>query len=108
MIRGTTPTFTLTVGTQEDHINLAEAQSVYVTITQGMEEIEISGENLSIDGNVVSCWLTQEDSMKLSGNNEAKIQVNWTYLSLDDTVRRAATIVQKITIQEQLLKRVIT
>lgn len=106
MIRGTTPTFTLTIGTPEQ-VDLSLAMNIYVTIKQGTTEIELSGDALDVQDNVISCYLTQEQSLELVENNSAKIQVNWTYDSAG-TVKRAATIVKGIQIHEQLLRRVIT
>ena len=106
MIRGTTPTFTLTVGDSRT-VDLSLAQNIYVTIKQGNTEIELSGESLSVDDNVISCYLTQEQSLQFLEGVGAKIQVNWTYNS-EGTVKRAATVVKGIQIHEQLLKRVIT
>lgn len=107
MIRGTTPTFVLTI--QSQTLDLTQANNVYVTIAQGAKLIEKSGNDLEVGTKTVSVWLDQEESLKLNEGTNAEIQVNWTYLDpLDnETVRRAATKVKSIQISKQLLKRVI-
>lgn len=110
MIRGTTPTFTFTIRPkrQTDTINLTEATHVYLTILQGKTEIEKTESDMEITANTVEVWLTQEESLKLiEGGNNCEIQINWTYLDANDTVRRAATRVKSIPIDKQLLRRVI-
>ena len=105
MIRGTTPTFTLTIS---NYVDLSLAQNVYVTIKQGNTTFELTGDELSIDQNVISCYLTQEKSLKLAENTKTKIQVNWTYLDDEThTIKRAATVVKEIMIGEQLVRRVL-
>lgn len=103
MIRGTTPTFRLTVKGIED---LTLADHVYVTIQQGPTTLTLTGDELEIDENVICCYLTQEKSLQLVERQKAKIQVNWTYEEGAD-VRRAATVVREITIGEQLVREVL-
>lgn len=90
-------------------VDLSLAENVYVSIKQGSNALELTGDDLTIEGNVISCFLNQEQSLRFSENSPAKIQVNWTYLDPDGvTVRRAATKVKEIPISEQLMKRVIS
>ena len=103
MIRGTTPTFRLTIS---GGVDLSEADHVYVTIRQGQTDINLTDSELEIDENVISCWLTQEKSLQLTEGAKAKVQVNWTYDD-DGVVKRAATVVKEIVIGEQLLRRVL-
>ncbi len=107
MIRGTTPTFTFRIKSED--VNLNNAQNVYVTLSQGTKEITKTGEDLDVDGRTVSVWLRQEESMRLNdGGVKLKVQINWTYLDIDgETVRRAATKIKTVPVTEQLLKRVI-
>ena len=105
MIRATTPTLTLTIS--GDSVDLTAATNVYVTIAQGINEITLTDDALTLTENTVSCFLTQEQALTLAGNSPAKIQVNWTYTDSDEDVKRAATKVVTIQIGEQLLKRVI-
>ena len=106
MIRATTPTFTLTV--KDEHLDLGQAESVYVTITQGQTSITKSGEDVSVDQNVCSCWLTQAEALRFQ-KGAAEVQVNWTYTdTVDGTTRRAATRPKAFEVEKQLLPRVIT
>lgn len=106
MVRATTPTFELTV--TGEAVDLSQAENVYVAIKQRNLTIEMTGDELSIVGNKVSCYLSQEKSLQLIEGANAKIQVNWTYLAQDgQTVLRAATCVGSIPITEQLIQRVI-
>ena len=105
MIRGTTPTFQLTVNGVED---LTPADHVYVTIQQGPVTLTLTGDELEISQNVISCFLTQDKSMQLIEQQKAKLQVNWTYApDSSGIVKRAATRVKEIVIGEQLLRRVL-
>ena len=105
MVRGTTPTFTLTVRGDEE-LDLTRATAVFVTLQQLSNIITLSGNDLEIEPQVVRCYLSQEDSIKLSAG-EAKIQINWTYTDSGNTSRRNATKVRSICIEEQLLRKVI-
>lgn len=104
MIQGTTPTFTFKI--KDNTVDLSEATNVYVTLAQGIKLIEKQGSDLQIDGATVSVWLTQEESLKLTEGINVEVQVNWTY-SDGDQLRRAATVVKSISVNKQLLKRVI-
>lgn len=107
MIPGTTPTLRMRL--KDDNIDLGEADSVYVTLRQGGTEITKSDEYIEVDGNRVSVWLEQADTLNLRQGSKAKVQVNWTYSdALDGSVKRNATKPKEITISEQLLMRVIT
>lgn len=76
MYKGITPTFTLTL---PEDIDLAFAQHVYVTLgRKGKAILQKSDEELAIDGNVVSVFLSQEETLALP-EGEVQIQVNWTY-----------------------------
>lgn len=104
MIQGTTPTFKCKV---VGSVDLQKAENVYVTITQGNTEITMTGDELTVTENTISCFLTQKKSLLLQAGQGAKIQVNWTYEDTSGEMRRAATRVKEIPIGEQLLRRVI-
>ena len=106
MIRGTTPTFTLTI--DDENLDLSQAENVYVTIKQANTTITKTGEYLEVDQNMVMCWLTEEESFRLKENIEAAIQINWTYLESSGTRKRAATQTHKIMVGRQLLNEEIT
>ena len=104
MIRGTTPTLRLTV---RGNVNLTQATDIYVSIRQKSASIELHGDSLEVAEKTVKCWLTQEDSLRLT-EGPAKLQVNWTYTdALTGAKKRDATQVISIDIDEQLLKRTI-
>lgn len=106
MIRGTTPTLTFTIADQT--VDLSAADNVYVTISQYATSITKTGESVTASGNTVSVWLTQAESMRLVDGKTARVQINWTYTDdLTGTKRRAATKAKEITIENQLLGRVI-
>ncbi len=104
MIRATTPTFTLRI--KDESLDLTQANSVYVTIKQSLDSIELTGDDLEIHGNTIQCFLPQGKSLRLVEGN-AKIQVNWTYSDETGEIKRAATLVREITIEEQLIRRVL-
>lgn len=105
MIRGTTPTLTLTI--RNETVDLSEAANIYVTLRQGVKEITVS-DGLEIGTpRTVQVFLTQEQSLGLV-EGKAEIQVNWTYPDpISGAPRRAATKVKTIPIDKQLLRRVI-
>lgn len=102
MIRGTTPTLTLTVGPSS--LDLTQADEVLVSFRrQGQTENTItkSGADVSVSGNVVSCWLTEEESLAIT-EGSAGVQVNWLYTE-NGVQKRAASQVAVINIGKQLL-----
>lgn len=106
MIRGTTPTLSFTIADQA--VDLSAADNVYVTISQYATNITKTGDSVTVSGNTVSVWLTQQESMKLAVGKPASVQINWTYTDEPTGAkRRAATKVKEITIENQLLGRVI-
>ncbi len=106
MIRATTPNITLIVGKSD--LNLEQANNVYVAFRQGDTIIELTGNELEISGNQVSCYLTQQKSLQLQEGMPAKLQVNWTYEDDSGQIKRAATTVKMINVGEQLLTRVLS
>lgn len=103
MIRATTPTFKLTIG---GDVDLTVADKIVVSISQVNTHLELTGDALEVSTNSISCWVTQEQSLRLLPA-EAKLQVNWTYIDEHGNVKRAATNIATITIGDNLLKRVL-
>lgn len=103
MIRGTTPTFSLSI---IGNPHLENAENIYVTIRQGTTIITLNNDRLRVEENIIFCWLTQEESLSLQDKSPAKIQVNWTYLE-NNVLKRTATKVKEISIGAQLLNSVI-
>ena len=105
MIRGTTPTFTLTLN--DETVDLTLAENVFVTFKQGYKDcckasITKSGEDISVSAHEVSVTLTQKDSLHFV-EGPLLIQVNWVYS--DGT--RACSEIAKIDVTENLLVNVI-
>lgn len=73
MVQATTPTFLLTLP-----IDLSDLSSMVFTITQGETKINKRDSELQINGQVVSVYLTQEETMCFK-KGSAKIQLNWLY-----------------------------
>ena len=107
MIRGTTPTFTLTIHDPSDSLDLTQANNVYVTIRQDAFDVTKTGEDLTVEARKVSGWLTQEETIQLKAGKTALVQVNWTYTDVGGSVKRAATKVQDMQVGRQLLPEVL-
>lgn len=106
MIRATTPTFMFTI--QSTTLDLTTANNIYVSIVQGDNEILKTGDDVTLSApRTISVWLTQEESLALVEGASLEVQVNWTYLDIQNNVRRAATKPKSIPVTKQLLKRVI-
>ncbi len=66
MRRGTTPTLKIKV----IGMDVALFKSVYITIKQGSEELTKTNEDIEIkDGNILSVFLDQEDTLKFLGGH---------------------------------------
>ena len=101
MIQWTTPTIKLTISGVEG-LDLSEAEEVIVTLTQGTLTYEKTGNDLTIDENKISFVLTEEESSQLAFDATVQVQVHWTYLNADQSLRRAATNITRIRIDKQL------
>ena len=105
MIQGTTPTFTFTI--RQDTVNLDDALKVIVTIKQSTKRIDLTGDDISVNGRTVSLYLSQEQSLKLSPGR-ASVQINWTYPNpKGGSPRRASTKPKCFSVDEQFYERVI-
>jgi len=99
MVQATTPTFILTL---PNDVDLSIANNVYFTMRQGCTRIQKDGEDLEINHNIVSVYLTQSDTLKLT-KGSAQIQLNWTY----DGEKRACSEIKNVPVTENLLKEVV-
>lgn len=99
IIRGTTPTFTLTV---PETVDLTAANNVYATFRQGANVITKSGGNLSVSEHTVDVYLSQDETLSFTVG-EVEIQLNWTFAG----GQRAASTIETITLDENLLRRVV-
>lgn len=99
MVQATTPTFILTL---PQDIDLGEAAHVYFTLKQKNAEIVKEDSDLTIDGNEVSVYLSQAETVKLSVGT-ALLQLNWTYANGS----RACSTIASVEVDENLLKAVV-
>lgn len=74
MIRGTTPTFILTV----EGVDLLEAKNVYATFVQKNNKLTKTGQDIEVSSNQVEVYFNQEESLRFS-TGAIMIQLNWTY-----------------------------
>lgn len=100
MIKGTTPTFILTI--DDDNVDLTEATNVYVTFKQGTLEITKTGPDIVIAAKQVDIYMSQEETLRFS-KGMASIQMNWTY----DGGKRACTNIVRVDIGENLKEEVL-
>lgn len=85
MFRGTTPTISLSFPEGTDFTNA----TVYVSLSDSnrKEIMRLTGEDLLIENNIISLFLSQEQTLALPWL--VYIQVNWTY----GTMRACSNIV---------------
>lgn len=89
MYKGITPTFTLTL---PEDIDLSFASHIYVTLgRKGKAILQKTEEDLDIDANIVSVFLSQEETLALPAG-QVQIQINWTYLEAGSTKRACSDI----------------
>lgn len=102
MIRGTTPTFTLTViGAEFD------TSTIYVTLSQANRKILTkTGEDLSVstedNKTIIDVYLTQQETLSFKPGI-AQIQIRW----IDELGTACATPIKSIDISDVLLDGVI-
>jgi len=100
IVRGTTPTFTLTF---PDTVDLTEADNVYVTFTSGDIVMTKTGTDLDVTAHEISVYLTQEETFSF-GIGNIEIQANWTV----NNGNRIASEIKNYAISRQLLNEVIS
>lgn len=71
MRRGTTPTLQITVTGLTD----IEVQNLYLTLRQGQTTIEKTESGVTIDGEVISATLTQEETLSLTAKMDVAMQL---------------------------------
>lgn len=99
MVQATTPTFVLTL---PDTVDLTEPSHFYFSLRQGHVKIEKTGSDLVIDGQTISVYLTQAETLTIMPGI-VKIQLNWTY----QNGSRAASEIVSVNVSENLLKEVL-
>lgn len=97
MVQATTPTFILTL---PESVDLSEAQNIYFTLKQDKKEIVKT--DLSIDGQNISVYLTQEETLPFT-QGYAFLQLNWTYADGS----RACSKIVRVAVGNNLLKKVV-
>ncbi len=105
MIRGTTPTFTLTL--RDEEVDLTQAENVYVTFTQVSQEYEPAsitktGDDLTIEAKKIHVYISQEESLKFK-EGMLDIQANWTY----EDGKRACSEIKRICVKQNLLGEIL-
>lgn len=99
MVQGTTPTFILTL---PNTVDLTAVSNLYFSLEQGSTKLRKMGNALSIDGQNISVYLTQAETLKFN-TGKANLQLNWTY---PDGSRACSNIVN-VTVGLNLIKEVI-
>ena len=99
MVQATTPTFILTL---PDTVDLSQAANVYFSMRQKNALIEKTGDDLTVDGQTVSVYLSQAETLQLV-SGAAQIQLNWTYANGS----RACSNIVSVQVTENLLKEVV-
>lgn len=101
MIRGTTPTFRLTVN--DNTVDLTDAVNVYATFKQGCGiSLTKTGSDVVVEDRTVSVYLAQKETL-LFREGPCDIQLNWTY----EDGRRACSNIIRIDVGENLIGKVI-
>lgn len=99
MVQATTPTFVLTL---PNTVDLTQIENMYFSLRQNTTEIKKTGEDLVIDGQTVSVYLSQAETLPiLSGT--ASIQLNWTYAN----GARACSNIVSVNVSGNLLQEVV-
>lgn len=99
MVQATTPTFILTL---PNDVDPSEFANIYFTLRQKSVLIEKTGTDLTVDGQTVSVYLSQAETLQLV-SGAAQIQLNWTY----SNGARACSNIVSVQVTENLLKEVV-
>lgn len=99
MVQATTPTFILTL---PDTVDLSQVANIYFSLRQKNVLIEKAGDDLTVDGQTVSVYLSQAETLQLV-SGAAQIQLNWTYANGS----RACSNIVSVQVTENLLKEVV-
>lgn len=100
MIRGTTPTFTLTL--DDDQIDLTQVSNVYATFRQGKTTMTKSGSDITVTAHAVDVYLSQSESLTFAPGI-IEVQLNWTYAQGE----RASSNICHIRITDNLIGSVL-
>lgn len=103
MYKGTTPTFTFTL---PETVDLEQATNVYVTFARGdgTDFLRKTGQDLAIEANTVSVYLSQQETLAFP--KTARIQINWTYAE-GGLTKRACSEIKTIQLKDNLEREVL-
>lgn len=104
MVRGTTPTYILTL---PQEIDLSVADGIYVTFSNKQYQILLtkSGDDLEIEANTIKVFLTQEETLSMP-RCEVYMQVNWIYDD-GDVRKRACSVIKEVPVRRNLIDEVL-
>ena len=100
MVQGTTPTFILTL---PNTVDLTVIKNMYFSLEQGNTKLRKTGDSLTIDGQTVSVYLTQAETLEFNPGR-ANLQLNWTY----PNGSRACSNIAGVNIGSNLIKEVVS
>lgn len=101
MIRGTTPTFKLSL--DDETVDLTAATTVYVTFEQRGNTLTKTGADLTVTETEVDVYLTQAETLSFY-RGPLEIQLNWVYSGGE----RACSNIIRISIGDNLLPEVLS
>jgi len=99
MRRGTTPTLNIKVS----GIDLSDLGAIYITLKQGSVSIDKTDDDIVIDGDVIKCTLTQDDTLKFSAK---PVAVQLRALTTDGVA--IASAIETMTVEDILKEGKIT
>ena len=98
VLRGATPTVTCVF--DDPTLDLTDANNVYVTFSSNLKSVTKRGEDLIVEPNRVSVFLSQKDTLGFQLDS-VEVQVNWTY----DDKKRSGSSIETIAVDRNLLMR---
>ena len=99
MVRGTTPTFRLSI---DSDIDLTEMDNVYATFQQGEYLVTKTGEDIEVLPQEVDVYFSQEETLMFN-KGTVDIQLNWTF----ENGKRACSNIVNTYIGENLVGEVL-
>lgn len=100
-------THALDLELDDDTINL-ENYDVYVSIKQGNNIWQFSGEQIETNENKATVYLTQEESLQFKDYLELLVQMNWVSTNaITGEVERCASDAAVVPVGVQLLRRIL-
>lgn len=97
-------TCALPIEIDDETLDLSQAAGVYVSLKQGDAKLTVSGDHVTVDGNTVTAYFTQAETMRFKDGETAVGQINWIY-NESGTISRGGTDPFPVEIGKQLLRR---